>query len=66
MDFKAALYARAGVTEYWVEKLVDDEIAVFRDPAPDGYTFRTTYRRGDEISLVAFPDVELAVDELIP
>lgn len=66
MDFKARLYARAGVREYWVENLVNDEVAVFRDPGPDGYASQTTYRRGDRISLVAFPDVELGVDELLP
>ncbi len=66
MDFKAQLYARAGVREYWVENLVDDEIEVFREPHADGYGSRRTYRRGESIVLVSFPDVELAVDELLP
>jgi len=66
MDFKAQLYARAGVREYWVENLVDDEIEVFREPHADGYGSQRTYRRGESIALVSFPDVELAVDELLP
>ena len=66
MDFRAQLYARAGVREYWVENLVDDEIEVFREPHADGYGSQRTFRRGEKIALVSFPDVELAVDELLP
>lgn len=66
MDFKAPLYARAGIREYWVENLVHDEITVFREPGPDGYASQRSYRRGDRIALLAFPDIELAVDDLIP
>lgn len=66
LDFKAPRYARAGVLEYWVENLVDDEIEVFREPQRDGYRSRRTYRRGERIALLSFPDVELAVDELLP
>ncbi len=66
MDFKARLYARAGVREYWVENLVDDEIEVFREPRADGYGSQRAYRRGKSIALVSFPDVEVAVDELLP
>lgn len=63
---KARLYARAGVLDYWVENLVDDEIVVYREPGPEGYASQVTYGRGNRIKLVAFPDIELTVDELLP
>jgi Uma2 family endonuclease len=63
---KALLYARAGVPDYWVVNLVDDEIVVSRDPGPDGYASQVTYHRGNTINLRAFPDIQLTVDELLP
>jgi Uma2 family endonuclease len=66
LDFKSALYAEAGVREYWVENLVNDEIAVFREPASGAYQSRETFRSGDTVSLIAFPDVHIRVDDLIP
>ena len=38
----------------------------FDRPGPDGYTRHTIYRRGDRISPAALPDVEFAVDDLLP
>jgi Uma2 family endonuclease len=63
---KAALYAKSGIPEYWVENLVDDTLEVFRDPARGQYRDHHTLRRGETIAPVAFPDIELAVSELLP
>ena len=66
LNVKPGLYARAGVREYWVESLVDETLHVFRDPAGDEYRTRLTLRRGDKVSLVALPDVEMEVSDLLP
>ena len=36
------------------------------EPGPDGYERHTTFRRGDKISPAALPDLELAVEDLLP
>jgi Uma2 family endonuclease len=35
---KQRLYAGAGVPEYWIVNLIDRQLFVFRDPAPDSAT----------------------------
>ncbi len=62
---KAALYARYGVRELWIVNLARGQVVVYREPAPDGYTTTRVYRRGEAISPLAFPDLALAVDDII-
>ena len=62
---KAPLYAKSGVTELWIENLEGDVILVFRDPGPDGYSTTLVVRRGESVSLLAFPDILFKVDELL-
>lgn len=63
---KLPIYARAGIPEVWIEDLVHDTIEMHRDPGPDGYRSVRVARRGERLSPLAFSDVELAVDELLP
>jgi Uma2 family endonuclease len=63
---KAALYAAAGVTEYWIMNLQDAAIEVHRDPGPAAYGQVTRHARGESLRLVAFPDVEIPVSEVLP
>jgi Uma2 family endonuclease len=62
LDTKSALYAEAGVPEYWVLDLPGRELVVFRS-AHEG---RATYRDGDRVSPDAWADVVLEVSELFP
>ncbi len=62
---KPALYAGAGVLEYWIVDLVADVITVLKDPADGGYASVTTHGAGQSVTLAAFPDVTLAVDEIL-
>jgi hypothetical protein len=41
-------------------------IEVHREPTPRGYRVVTTYRRGERVALLAFPDVTIAVDDIVP
>jgi Uma2 family endonuclease len=65
---KAAVYAAAGIPEYWLVNLRDDCIEVFR--APDTgmrrYAEPGTRRRGEQLDLVAFPDAKVSVSDLLP
>ena len=63
---KVNLYAQANIPETWVMNLVEDCIESFTGPGPDGYANHTIYRRGDKISPSTLPDVEFAVDDLLP
>lgn len=63
-EVKAALYARAGLVEYWLVDLPNRLIVVHRSPAADGYRELVRASAGDTVSPAAFPDVRLAVDEV--
>jgi Uma2 family endonuclease len=38
---KAALYARAGIPEYWIVNLAETTVEVHRDPSPEKGAYRT-------------------------
>jgi Uma2 family endonuclease len=65
---KAALYAAAGIPEYWLVNLRDDCVDVFRtpDPATRRYTDRRVAHRGDRLSLLVMADANVAVTEILP
>lgn len=63
---KLNLYAQANIPETWIMNLVDDCIETFTGPGPNGYANQAVYRRGDRISPTGLPDVEFAVDDLLP
>ena len=62
---KLPLYARAGVPEVWLLNLNLDAILVHRDPSPEGYRTVQTLRRGERLAPLAFPERELAVNDLL-
>lgn len=63
---KALNYARAGVAQYLLFNLNTDEIEDYREPAADGYRFKQTHDRRAIFHLVAFPEVEIRVADLLP
>ena len=65
-EVKAHIYGRAGVPETWVLNLPEDCIERFTEPGSQGYAHHEILRRGDKVSPVSLPDMELAVDELLP
>lgn len=62
---KALLYARAKVPEYWVVNVEDGVVEVHTDPTDEGYGQVALRRPGDAITLVAFPDVTIAVSKIL-
>ena len=65
-DVKAHLYGRAGIPETWVKNIPEDCIERFTEPGPDGYAQHSVHRRGETLTPARLPDVEVAVDDLLP
>ena len=65
---KRAIYAAAGVPEYWVVDLVGDRVEVHRSPIPAErrYAETSVALRGGRLDLVALPGASVAVDDLLP
>ena len=62
---KLALYAEAGVREYWIANLIDTCVEVHRQPRPDGtYAEQRVLRPGEMLEIAALPSVSVAVDQV--
>jgi Uma2 family endonuclease len=63
---KATIYARSGISEYWIVNLQDDTIEVHRDPDPRNELYRSvlTFVRAQELQSVAVPELKLVVNRL--
>lgn len=56
---KSELYARAGVTEYWVADIEHQSIIVHRDPSGERYNTIQTYRGDESVKAVAIDGLSL-------
>ncbi len=63
---KLPTYAGAGVPEIWLVNLDQEVVEVYRAPEGDSYRETLQRGRGDIVGMLAFPDVEIRVDELLP
>lgn len=63
---KAAIYAAAGIRELWLVNLPDGALEVCRDPGPAGFQDRHVLQRGERVTPLAFPELEVAVADLLP
>lgn len=50
---KAALYARAAVSEYWIVDTPERVVRVHREPRPDGYARVGEHRDGEHLPVAA-------------
>jgi len=64
LTIKRTIYAEAGIPEYWVVNLNDNELKVFRDLDNGNYTTEQTCKTGI-ISPCAFADIEISVQRLM-
>ena len=65
---KRAIYAAAGIPEYWIVNLPQDCVEIRRGPEPAARRYATTTiaRRGDTIEAGSLPGVRVTVDDLLP
>lgn len=61
---KVPLYAKAGIPETWLVDVNADRLEVYRTPAAEGYRDVRVLRRGESLTIEAFPDLTLTVDDL--
>jgi Uma2 family endonuclease len=71
--FKTAVYARAGLPEYWIVNLVDRVLEVHRDPQPPAgaaedwsYCSLDTLHPPQHITPLAAPHARILVADLLP
>ena len=70
---KGSLYARAGLSDYWVLNLLDRVLEVYRQPAPDSAApFGWRYTRSEvvdataRVTPLAAPGSSVSVSQLLP
>lgn len=63
---KSRLYAASGVPEYWLVNLPHRVLEVRDLPVEGTYTRTRTLHPGETVSPVAFPDVQIQVDSILP
>jgi len=64
-DVKAGVYASTRVQEFWIVDLTGDVLLVFREPSKGAYKSSLELHRGESVSLLAFPEINIEVAELL-
>ena len=63
---KRSLYARHGVTEYWVVDVKGKRVYVYSEPTADGYAYAVERTLADTVSPRELPAVQIRVKTLFP
>jgi len=61
---KEALYARAGIVEYWIVDIANQKIHVHRDPRDGAYVSVTVFESGQTVAPLVQPDAILVFNDL--
>ena len=64
LNQKSTIYARHGISEYWVIDLVNKKLIVHTQVENDSYDRITEYTAGT-VSPLAFPQIAIALDRLL-
>jgi Uma2 family endonuclease len=62
---KIPLYAEDNIAEVWLVDINGQCVEVYREPTPDGYQNVRKFERGQTLSIQAFPDVNITVNEIL-
>jgi Uma2 family endonuclease len=63
---KARIYAKNQVLEYWILDLQKRQVYVFRQPEEGIYREKLILNSDDSITMQAFPDVAIALNDMFP
>jgi Uma2 family endonuclease len=66
LGFKADLYARHGIPEYWVVDVDAGQVVVHTQPRPNGYARVTRHGSGSRLTPTTIDQLTLAVDDFLP
>lgn len=65
-ETKGAAYAKAGIKQYLVMNVKARELVDMREPSSEGYRHTRVLRADECFNLVAFPETEITVGDLLP
>lgn len=60
---KLPIYAAAGILEYWIADLANEQIIVHRNPEGSAYRDVTTYRGEEVVSPLAAPELSFTISQ---
>ncbi|MCX6367173.1 MAG: Uma2 family endonuclease [Armatimonadetes bacterium] len=63
---KAAIYAAAGIEDYWIVNINERTVEVRRQPGPSSYRSLQTYTETDTIAPLFNPTASILVADLLP
>jgi Uma2 family endonuclease len=63
-DVKREIYAEAGIQDYWIVKLRDFSIEVYRQPSRGAFADKRTYQMDETVASLVFPSARLEVADL--
>ncbi|MDA2924464.1 Uma2 family endonuclease [Acidobacteria bacterium AH-259-L09] len=65
-EVKIPLYGRSGIAQAWLVNLEEENVESYRKPSPGGY--QETHRHGPNQSLTmeAFPNLKITVNDVLP
>jgi Uma2 family endonuclease len=63
---KAPTYAKAGIADYWILDVNTRQVYVLREPGEETYQQETILDTNATISVLAFPEIEIQIDQLFP
>lgn len=63
---KAPIYAKAKIADYWILDVNTRQVYVFREPRNEAYTQETILDQEATLSMLAFPEIEVQIDQLFP
>ncbi|MCL1465072.1 Uma2 family endonuclease [Argonema galeatum] len=65
LEFKAGIYARSGIADYWVLDVNNRQLHIFREPSQNGYQSELILSDSGSVSPLAFPNVIITVGEML-
>jgi Uma2 family endonuclease len=64
-ELKIPLYAEDNIAEVWLVDINGQCVEVYREPTSDRYQNVRKFEQGTTLSILAFPDVTITVDEVL-
>ena len=62
---KLPIYARAGIPEVWIVNLSAEVVETYNEPLRGAYKNSHTFRRGESVTPLSFPDIAIPVANIL-
>ncbi|MFB8791354.1 MAG: Uma2 family endonuclease [Potamolinea sp.] len=64
-EVKVPLYAKDNILEVWLVDINEQSVEVYREATSDGYRNIQQFSRGQTLSIQAFPEINITVNEVL-